>query len=88
MTRTTGWLLKNWDYMQKKRKRWQKDTPFLLCVRNFDVRRLMMSYIIRCADNRKELENLLISKYLTYEPPLDKRHGIAAMVGTALLMVA
>ena len=44
--------------------------------------------IIRCADNRKELENLLISKYLTYEPPLDKRHGIAAMVGTALLMVA
>ncbi|MBQ0083086.1 MAG: hypothetical protein KBT41_07395 [bacterium] len=33
-------------------------------------------------------ENLLISKYLTYEPPLDKRHGIAAMVGTALLMVA
>lgn len=45
--------------------------------------------IIRCnADDRKELENLLISKYLTYEPPLDKRHGIAAMIGTALLMVA
>lgn len=44
--------------------------------------------IIRCADNRRELENLLISKYLTYEPPLNKRHGITAMIGTALLMVA
>lgn len=40
------------------------------------------------ADDRKELENLLISKYLTYEPPLNKRHGIAAIIGTALLMVA
>lgn len=44
--------------------------------------------ILRNADNRKELENLLISKYLTYEPPFDKQQGIAAMIGAVLLMVA
>lgn len=44
--------------------------------------------ILRNTDNRKELENLLISKYLTYEPPFDKRQGIAAMIGAVLLMVA
>ncbi len=44
--------------------------------------------ILRNANHRKELEKMLISKYLTFEPPFDKRQGIAAMIGAVLLMVA
>lgn len=37
---------RNWDYMQKKRKPWQRAIPSLPCERNFDVQRLTVSYII------------------------------------------
>ena len=37
---------------------------------------------------RKELENLLISKYLTYDSPYDKVHSFVAMIGATLWLVA
>ncbi len=46
-------------------------------------------YEIMKDDNaRGELKDLLISKYLTYEPPHDKMHGFAAIIGAALWLVA
>ena len=42
--------------------------------------------IMQSADNRKQLEELLIAKYFTYNPPADKKRYVAAMI--ALLCLA
>lgn len=39
-------------------------------------------------DSRREIENLLVSKYLTCEPPHDRKSSVVAMIGMALCLVA
>lgn len=44
--------------------------------------------VILDADNRKILEDLLVAKYLTYDPPLNNGRKIATVIGATLLLVA
>lgn len=44
--------------------------------------------VISDADNRKVLEELLVAKYLTYDPPFDKKKIMSVVLGTSLLFVA
>lgn len=44
--------------------------------------------VISDADNRKVLEDLLVAKCLTYDPPLTRRKTIATVMGATLLLVA
>lgn len=46
-------------------------------------------YEVICdAENRRMLEELLVTKYLNYDPPFEKRKVIAAAIGASLLFVA
>ena len=41
--------------------------------------------IMQNADDRKQLEDLLITKYLTYNPPSDKKRYMTAMIAALFL---
>lgn len=44
--------------------------------------------IFRNAEQSEKLEDLLICKYLTYEPPKDRKRSIVAMIGAILCFAA
>lgn len=44
--------------------------------------------IMRNEKERKELENLLVTKYLTYEPPTERKYDIAMMIVSAICLAA
>lgn len=44
--------------------------------------------VLSDADNRKELEELLIARYLTYDHPFNRRNTLPAVIGAALFFVA
>lgn len=44
--------------------------------------------LIGDADNRKVLEDLLVAKYLTYDPPLDRGKLMLTAIGVTMLFVA
>ena len=43
--------------------------------------------IMQNENDRKQLEDLLIAKYLTYNPPTDKKRYVTAMIATLCLVV-